>query len=100
MPKPGELHIISPMSGTPAEKSGLKGGDVITKINNVLITETTTLQDAINIIKGPRGTTVKLHVKRGTEELDFTITRAKITINYVEYKKLINGNQYIKVTTF
>ncbi|MFA6090926.1 MAG: S41 family peptidase [Candidatus Gracilibacteria bacterium] len=100
MPKPGELHIISPMSGTPAEKSGLKGGDVITKINDGLVTETTTLQEAINNIKGPRGTTVKLHVKRGTEELDFTITRAKITINYVEYKKLINGDQYIKITTF
>lgn len=43
---------------------------------------------------------MKLHVKRGSEELDFTITRAKITINYVEYKKLINGDQYIKITTF
>lgn len=100
MPKPGELHIISPMSGTPAEKSGLKWGDIITKINDVSVTELTTLQEAINKIKGPGGTTVKLHIKRGTEELDFTITRAKIIINYVEYKKLDNSDQYIKITTF
>ncbi|MDD5377384.1 MAG: S41 family peptidase [Candidatus Gracilibacteria bacterium] len=100
MPKPGELHIISPMSGTPAEKSGLKGGDIITMIDGIAVTESTTLQDAINKIKGPDGTTVKLHVKRGTEELDFTITRAKIVIQYVEYKKLDTGDQYIKITTF
>lgn len=100
MPKPGELHIISPMSGTPAEKSGLKGGDIITKINDMPITESTTLQDAVNKIKGAPGTTVKLHIQRNTEELDFTITRAKITINYVEYKKLETLDQYIKITTF
>lgn len=46
------------------------------------------------------GTNVKLHVKRGAEELDFTITRAKIAIKYVEYKKLDTGDQYIKITTF
>lgn len=100
MPKPGELHIISPMSGTPAEKSGLKGGDIIIKIDDMTVTESTTLQDAINKIKGPGGTVVKLRVRRGTEELDFTIIRAKITIQYVEYKKLDTGDQYIKITTF
>lgn len=51
MPKPGELRIISPMSGTPAEKGGLKGGDLITKIDDTPITETTSLQDAVNKIK-------------------------------------------------
>lgn len=100
MPKPGELHIISPMSGTPAEKSGLKGGDIITKIDDMTVTESITLEDAISKIKGPGGTSVRLHIKRGTEELDFTITRAKITINYVEYKKLDTLDQYIKITTF
>lgn len=43
---------------------------------------------------------MKLHVKRDAGEFDFTITRAKITINYVEYKKLDTGDQYIKITTF
>lgn len=100
MPKPGELHIISPMSGTPAETSGLKWGDIITKIDDTAITESTTLEEAVNKIKWVSGTTVKLHIKRGTDELDFTITRAKITINYVEYKKLETGDQYIKITTF
>lgn len=66
----------------------------------MIITESTSLQDAVNKIKGAPGTTVKLHVKRGTEELDFVIIRAKITINYVEFKKLDTGDQYIKITTF
>lgn len=100
MPKPGELHIISPMSGTPAEKSGLKGGDIITKINDMIVSEETTLEEAVNKIKGPRGTVVKLHVKRGAEELDFVVTRAKITIQYVEYKKLDTLDHSIKITTF
>lgn len=43
---------------------------------------------------------MKIHIKRGVEELDFSITRAKIVINYVEYKKLETGDQYIKITTF
>lgn len=64
------------------------------------ITESVTLLDAVNKIKGPNGTTVRLHIKRGSEELDFVITRAKITINYVDYKKLDTGDQLIKITTF
>ncbi len=100
MPKPGELHIIAPISSTPAEKVGLKGGDIILKIDDLVVDENTTLQEAINKIKGPQGTNVKLHIRRGTQELDFTITRAKITVNYVEYKKLDNADHHIKITTF
>lgn len=66
----------------------------------MLITESTTLQEAVNKIKGPGGTAVKLRIKRGSEELDFTIIREKITIDYIEYKKLDTGDQYIKITTF
>jgi len=51
MPKPGELHIIAPISGTPAEKAGLKGGDMIIKIDDLAIDENITLQEAINKIK-------------------------------------------------
>jgi len=100
MLKPGELRIVAPLPGTPAEKAGLKGGDLITKINDTAITEAVTLTQAVNTIKGAIGTTVKLHVKRGTADLDFSIIRAKITLNYVEYKKLANNDQYIKITTF
>lgn len=98
--KPGELRIVSPIAGTPAEKAGLKGGDMILKIDDYVIDANTTLQDAVNKIKGPAGTSVKLHIKRGTDELDFSVTRAKISISYVEYKKLENGDHYVKITTF
>lgn len=100
MLKPGELRIVAPLPGTPAEKAGLKGGDLITKIDDTTITEDITLTEAVAKIKGPVGTIVKIHVKRGDQELDFSIMRAKITINYVEYKKLDNGDHYIKITIF
>ena len=100
MPKPGVLHIISPISGTPSEKAGLKGGDLIKKIDDMIITEKTTLEDAVSKIKGPIGTSVRLRIQRGTEELDFSIVRAKIVIKYVEHKRLDNADQHIKITTF
>lgn len=100
MPKPGELHIISPIPGTPAEKAGLKGGDTILKIDDLIITEETTLEEAVNKIKGAEGTTVKIRIRRGTAELDFNVIRAKITINYVEYKKLDNNDYLVKISLF
>ncbi len=93
MPKPGELHIVAPISGTPSEKAGLMGGDIVTKIDNTEITDKVTLDMAVGLIKGPVG-------KRAGQELDFSIMRAKITVNYVEQKKLDTGEQYVKITTF
>lgn len=100
MQTPGVLKVVSPISGSPAEAVGLKGGDVIVKIDSLDVDETVSLDYAVSKIKGPSGTSVVLRVKRGEETLTITVKRAKITVNYVEFKKLPSGVPYVKITMF
>lgn len=100
MTTPGVLKIISPLAGSPAEKAGLKGGDVITKIGDLDITETVSIEFAVSKIKGPAGTSVTLHIMRGTEPIVVSVNREKIEIKYVEYKKLPSGVPYVKISMF
>lgn len=81
------IIIISPISGFPAEKAGLQPKDVIIEINgesafNLSITE------AVQKIRGPKGTKVDLTIVRGGKRIEVTIIRAEISIPSVktEYK--------------
>ncbi|NDK07914.1 PDZ domain-containing protein [Candidatus Gracilibacteria bacterium] len=100
METPGEFKIISAISGTPAEKAGLKGGDRVLKVNGKEITKENSLNEVVSWIKGPAGTKVKLNVKRGEEIFDVEIKRAKIIIKEVEYKSINNKVFYIQIKTF
>jgi carboxyl-terminal processing protease len=51
MDKPGVLVIIAPIAGSPAEKAGIKAGDIVTKIDDLDVTDKISLQDAVNKIK-------------------------------------------------
>lgn len=75
--------IIRTLPDTPAARSGLKAGDVIYGVND-LSTESWSVDDTVNKIRGQVGTTVKLTVGRGGEIKEFTITREKITAPSVE----------------
>jgi len=61
--KKGQLQVIAPLEGTPAQKAGLRSGDKILKIND---TETSdlTIDEAVNLIRGPKGTEVTLTIFR------------------------------------
>lgn len=100
MAVPGVLKIVSPLVGSPAEKAGIKGGDVIVKIDDLVIDESVSLEYAVSKIKGEAGTAVTVYVKRGSENLVFTVKRAKIEIKYVEFKKLASGTPYVKISMF
>ena len=81
----GVLTIISPLKGNPAEKAGLKAGDQIIKIDDTP-TSDLTLDEAVNLIRGPKGTKVKLLINRtGWNEFkEFAITRAVIKIPIID----------------
>lgn len=95
------LKIISPMPGSPAEKAGLKPGDMIMAIDG---------EDMSGIdgelvrqrVLGPKGSTVTLTVRReGVEEpLDVKVTRASIVVPTIESKMLDNDIAYVKLYTF
>jgi carboxyl-terminal processing protease len=95
------LTVIAPIEDTPAYKAGIKAGDKIIKINDE-ITKDMGLQDAVQKMRGPKGTPVKITVVREgwNEPRDFTIVRDVIKIKSVKYKTLEDGIGYVKLTQF
>ena len=99
--KDGVLTVIAPLSGTPAEKAGIRAGDQILKIDGVS-TKGITLSQASVKIRGKPGTTVNLYVRHtdGTEE-NIPIVRATITVDPVTSKLVDNGKiGYIQIRWF
>lgn len=95
------LKIVSPMPDSPAEKAGLKVGDVIIAVDG----EDMTGVDGnvvLSKVKGPAGTSVILTIQReGVEQpFDVTVTRAKITQSSVTYKMLDSGVAYVGLSNF
>jgi carboxyl-terminal processing protease len=99
--KDNHLTVILPIEGTPAERAGVKAADVILKVNNET-TKDMTLMDAVQKMRGPKGTKVTLTMQREglAEPLVFVLTREIIKIESVK-PKIIDGNiGYIKLTQF
>lgn len=78
-----DIKIISTIDNAPAQKAGIKAGDIIIAVNgtNVVGKEFSTVQP---MIEGTAGTQVTLTIKRGDQTLTFTVTRANITVPNVE----------------
>lgn len=79
----GILTIVSPIRGSPAEKAGLKPKDQILSVDGVSL-KNMTLDNAVSKVRGLKDTTAKLHIRRGSDEFDVDVVRAKITIPEVE----------------
>lgn len=79
------LVVVTPLSGTPAERSGIKPKDVIVKIEDK-DTQNMSLPDAVKLIRGPKGTKVVLAIQREGEEntRSFSLTRETIIVKSVE----------------
>ncbi len=99
--KDGQLIVISPLVGSPAETAGLKAGDKIYFIDDA-DTSTMTVDVAVNHIRGQKGTTVKLSISRdGVKELqDIVITRDTITMDSVKYVMRDDGIALIDIYFF
>ena len=100
--KDGALTIIAPMEGTPADKAGVKAGDIILKINKQS-TLNMTIDEAVNLMRGKPGTNIELTIVREGESkpLVFPIVRDIIKIESVYSKKIENENiLYLRVVNF
>ena len=95
------LTIIAPLKNTPAWNSGLKAGDKVLKINEISTNEMT-VDKAISLIRGERGTNVRLTVFRSDENKtkEILITRGKIEIPSLETEIIDNNIFLIKFYTF
>lgn len=97
----GLLKVISPIDDTPAAKVGLKPGDMIIKVDDKLI-QNMSLSDAINHIKGKKGTKVTLTVIRENEKEPLTLSmmRDTVKIQAVKSEMVLPGYGYVRLALF
>ena len=102
-PQPNELvEVIDVIAGTPAERAGVRKGDKFLRVNGEEVKNLTT-DEVANKVRGPEGTQVTITFLRGTQEIDFTITRARFqsplytsriegdSIGYIRIPQLISS---------
>jgi len=95
------LTIIAPLKDSPAQKAGLLAGDKVLKIDDT-ITADLTIDEAVNKIRGPGGTEVKLMIVREgwTEAKEFKIIRNKIKIPIIDFEIKNNNIAYVQISHF
>lgn len=100
--KTKKLTVISPIEGSPASSAGVLSKDIIIRINEKS-TEGMDVNTAVNLIRGPLGTSVKLTMQRGEQVLDYELKRDRIEIHPVRYnvqKSAIGDIGYIRLNQF
>ncbi|MEN8302572.1 MAG: S41 family peptidase [Campylobacterota bacterium] len=99
--KDGALTVIAPIDGTPADKAGLKAGDIILKIDEQS-TISMTIDEAVSLMRGKVGAPIDLAVVRKGESkpLNFHIVRGNITIESVHAKRIGEDMLYVRVASF
>lgn len=99
--KEKQLSVISPIEGTPAHRAGLQAGDAIVEVDGKP-TKDMAIEEAVTLIRGPRGSTVKLTIMREglTKPKIVPITRDNIVTKAVKVEEMDGGIGYIRLNTF
>ena len=99
----GVVKVISPIDDTPAANAGIKSGDYIVRINGQQV-QGKTLTEAVELMRGPIGSEIKLTIRRRNEKraLEFKIKRAVIEVKSVEAKIIGEKNKigYLRLKSF
>ncbi|MFC0410791.1 S41 family peptidase [Roseomonas elaeocarpi] len=97
----GYVKVISPIDDTPAARAGVKPGDLITNLNGTSV-QGMSLQDAVEQMRGERGTAIKLTIRReGTPApIELNLTREVIRPQVVRSRLEGNDVAYIRLTSF
>jgi len=97
----GFVKIITPIDDTPAQKAGLKAGDLVIEVQDVSLKDKS-LNDAVKLMRGDPGTKVKIKILREKEKkpLDFELTRQIIVSKGIK-TKIFNGEiGYLRLSSF
>lgn len=99
--KEGVLTVVAPLKDSPAQRAGIRAGDKILKIDKT-VTSNLTVDQAIKLIRGAKGTTVMLVVLHTDAQspVDISIVRDVINIPVLESKSLGNGIYHIRLFSF
>ncbi|MEI6498731.1 MAG: S41 family peptidase [bacterium] len=102
--KNGLPTVVAPLSGSPAEKAGIKAGDIIAKIDDKKTSEVS-FNEAINLIRGEKDTKVKLEIVRAGVDapINIEVVRDAVVVKSVEWKDYTESGKklmYVKVSQF
>ncbi len=95
----GKIVIISTVENTPAQKSGIKAGDILSKVDDKDV-HGKNISEIAQLIRGEEGTAVKIEIIRNGKKMVKTLTRAQIEIKSVKHKILPENIGYIQITSF
>src|SRR3712207_4273369 len=97
----GFVKVISPIDDTPAARAGVKPGDLITHLNGTSV-QGLTLQEAVEQMRGERGSSIRITIRReGAEKpIELSLTRDVIRPQVVRFRLEGNDIGYIRLTSF
>jgi carboxyl-terminal processing protease len=98
----GQLEIVRTFEGKPAAQSGLRSGDIVLAVGDILI-EQMSLFEAVALIRGPAGSVARLTVSRSgiAEPFVIEVVRERIEMPTVESRMLVEDNiAYLRLTEF
>ncbi len=97
----GYVKVISPIDDTPAARAGVRPGDVITHLNGQT-TQGLTLQDAVDQMRGERGTSIRLTIRREGERnpIEINLTRDVIRPQVARFRLEGNDIAYVRLSAF
>jgi carboxyl-terminal processing protease len=98
----GQLVVVAPIDGSPAQRAGLRPGDIILKVDGKEVSGLP-LNQAVNFILGAAGTPVKLSIlnERSGRAKEITLTRAHVTFQSVSWQHLPGTSvAHVRVATF
>ncbi|MBI1423898.1 MAG: PDZ domain-containing protein [Gammaproteobacteria bacterium] len=97
----GFVKVVSPIDDTPAQRAGIKTGDLIIRLDNKPV-KGMTLDEAVKLMRGKPGTKITLLVVREGQEkpLTFVLTRDRIRVQSVKSRMLEDGYGYVRISQF
>ena len=95
----GTVTVITPITGSPAARAGIRAGDEIIAVDSIAI-EPGNLQETIRRMRGRPGTRVQLTVLRDEQAIDYTMRRDIVRVASVHYELLSPSFGYVRVSQF
>ncbi|MDP6436272.1 MAG: S41 family peptidase [Gammaproteobacteria bacterium] len=97
----GKVRVVAAIEGTPAEKAGLRSGDIIVAIDDIELVEAN-FDQAVSRMRGKPGSDVKLTIERENETgpIEFLVTRNNVQVKSVRYELLEDDYGYLRITHF
>jgi carboxyl-terminal processing protease len=101
IPEDGLIRVITPVDDTPAQRAGIQPGDIIVRLNETPV-KGLSLREAIEMMRGEKGTTITLTIIRQGESkpLKIPVTRDTINVRSVRSEMLEDGFGYVRVSQF